>query len=410
MKQNYIYIGYKQRELKDSIYLSRFFQICGYQVHCELLLDDIFVLKEDEQFDINIILTKDIETFYSDRKNTVIYNSAENDKINVYNRVVKRAIQEIENKGIISNDTFSCLDSILKIYEKENLGLHEYNSEYFFFDRDIAEKESCVFNVAIKEIEDSIENENLEESLIRFYYAKYYLEKRRLEKLRDLNFQIKDNIKLLVERLLELQRFDKAFVSIYMLIGDVLALDLANTNTALEYYNRYFEIAQKNICTSAVYYRCGRLLESHSSSLERAFKAYYLSYDIDKNNYRSAYKLGIYYSRIDDSIEKAVNLYGAILNKLYKLKNNGYIQPIELEYLFKILFLCGRIYGGRLNSYHIARDYFAEAKNMENISWTELEFLKDMYGNEAKNYLDKIIARFPMRQVEINRQAAIASI
>lgn len=409
MKQNYIYIPYHINRLKSSIYLTRFLQISGYQVFSERMDVQLFS-ESEEDFDISMILSPESEYDLSEvgSKNEIILTKSELDGY----EEVAQIINELEDKCLIETDTSASLKFVYDVFRENQLALHEYNCDYYFFDKDVNQSAYEAYDKAVRSMDNYLNSDVVADTdidILRLQYAKYYLEKRKLEKLKDLDNEIKDEIEDIFGKLLELLRKDEQFVSVYMLIGDALILNLANTNTAMDYYNKYFMKAQKNRCASAVYYRCGRVLEIRSGGLKRAYKAYYLSNNIDHNNYRAAYKLALYYTIVEDDTDKVLELYGKIINTLTDLQMTGYIQPIEIEYLFKTLFICGKYYVEYLKSYSVALPYFERTEKLMNIRLADLKFLQEMYGTDAQKYFDSIIDRFPVRQVEINKQFALAS-
>lgn len=130
-------------------------------------------------------------------------------------------------------------------------------------------------------------------------------------------------------------------------IADVLAGQIAFSRSSMwtegeHYLNEALQRESRKKYSSFVYYSIGHFYEAEQDDLDTAEKFYNYIKEFDPENYRMNFKLGwIRYCRSE--YNEAWNYFYKVYKQMKDKKDTGWIQPLELEYLYKCACMLGRI-------------------------------------------------------------------
>ncbi|MFQ9514597.1 MAG: hypothetical protein ACLRZ9_02095 [Eubacterium sp.] len=401
---NVLHFRYRENETKDFLLLSTFFKICGYQM-VEELVEDYSFMRYDERYhyDVSILLPQ------VSRNGAFNYNNSRiiiriPDGGNIDN-IIDFVSTEFFRNEIINYDEYRGMKKIQEIYMKCDLCTHEYNSQYYKYDDMLAECAYFAFQKAADDIEQIyIYNSNEfgigAEIILKF--ASCYCAGRVIEMGKRLKYRVKYQLSILQNVLTEILMKDYTFLSAYELKADLAGLGSDSFENVESYYNKYFVRTHFHACASNAYYKLGKYAEEQRLTNELK-KYYYNAYEINYDNYRAVYKLAMYYQYIQIQYARALKHYQYIIDKFEKKFQRGFIQPMELEYLFKSYFNCGLILGDRLGDLFQARYFFEKAESIENTQLNQMKFMIDFYGPYAQSYLDKSLKRLPTHRARLKK-------
>lgn len=175
-----------------------------------------------------------------------------------------------------------------------------------------------------------------------------------------------------------------------------------SANEALAAFESALKELQGECFSSAVYYWMGKRYEPYSNRKELAIKAYSLAYQ-KKPKFRNIFKLAVAAKDSGDN-EKALERFDEILEKL-KLKEKLYfLDPLEIEYQFKICVQKCYIYY-RDDNVIAAIKAGEEAVRIKNvvdnqeINNTENMFFDKFYGEGSDEYRKILSERFSVNVV-----------
>lgn len=132
----------------------------------------------------------------------------------------------------------------------------------------------------------------------------------------------------------KLSEIDSSFT-----IADVLAGQIAFSRSSIwsegqHYLREALQREKRKKYSSFVYYCIGHFYEVEQNDLDRAEEFYNYIKEFDSENYRMNFKLGwIRYCRSE--YNEAWNYFYKVYKQMSAKKDTGWIQPLEMEYLYK---------------------------------------------------------------------------
>lgn len=196
-----------------------------------------------------------------------------------------------------------------------------------------------------------------------------------------------DNEMLMNEADELLKRFP-TFKQLYTLKGLIADGDRIMSGYSDIYYKGVINSSNESmIWNDYIAYRLGRFYEKVRANDEMAAKYYELAYR-NKDNYRALYKVAFFAERFGN-YEQSYDLYKQLTEQLEYILDYGMIQPIQLEYLFKVYYRMIRICRIRFKQYYKGMELVDRAIKLVNekkfIPFFEL-FYED-YAKEKEEYM-----------------------
>lgn len=138
----------------------------------------------------------------------------------------------------------------------------------------------------------------------------------------------------LAEQCQKLCREYNGFTNAKILLGMCYEPSVGSGNEALMAFNQVLKEINKSCFASAVYYWMGKRFETFTGKEEDAAKCYELA-NKHKEKFRNYFKLAVI-ERNKGNYDKAIGLFNVILCKLERKLNMHFVDPLELEYAFKV--------------------------------------------------------------------------
>ncbi len=177
---------------------------------------------------------------------------------------------------------------------------------------------------------------------------------------------------------------------IFEFVNDYVDVSLASFEKALE------KIGDKPYASS-IYYWMGRRCEGYSS-LKNKLELYYTKACQTKEKYRNLYKKAYLLENQEKWLE-AIAIYEKSIEKIKEKGDN--LDPLEIEYYFKMNVRIGYIYIIHLKDYFEGIDYAKEAERFQHAfknRGNDLVFYNQMYGSDAKSFVDLSLSRMELKQ------------
>lgn len=411
-----VLIKYKVQELRPYICLSQFFTLCGFMVgdgRYDLGDDDLPLGSKEYLFTLSLseqTLPENIHsTFFdiSDILPEIIENEnnwkTEQTKCKL---LLESVLGRVNNASIISDEEYDVLLVIANLYVKNTLNVHEYNCRQYFYAKEPMKQARNAYQnvekILFGKFKEAYINEK-HESLPFIQFARCYCGARIQEIEDNLNIVSRFDFYKISNILEETIKSNSQFIAGYYLLGQMYERK-GKWRAAYQTYQKYLMYIEQKEILSDVCYRLGKATEE-LYNLSRAYEYYIKSYEI-KHNYPAKYKIAVYEEFIRKDYMNATVIYEKMIRYFTEVIQYKNMQPQELEYLFKLYFRQGRLWLMRRGNMTEAKKYFVRAEQLERITIEQMSFLVCFYGNEAEEYLDRIIRRMPMYQIRINRQEA----
>lgn len=408
-------LEYLLSEVKPEICFSHFFELCGIMVKSSKIEEDNTLNPiVSEIFQKLLKIEKDggehhpefieINPYKKDGQEGQLTDDSE-----ICKNTVMQALKKLKDAGMLGDAEHAALELVAKVYGDFNLRLHEYNSKYYWYDPDVARQTYYAFAAAEKRLfwllkvnYGKLDTEGY--MIIR--YARCYCARRAMEMEKAMEKVSRYSARLVFEDLKEITEKLPEFITVYLLMGHVAEINGNDREQGIRYYRMFIEKCREKQFCSEAYYRLGKIYEAKHRK-EKAQECFKQSLECNPNNYRSMYKIGEYLELNCGKFFAARKMYEKIEEMLKILKEQKEMQPIELEYLFKIYFRCGRLYLKRIPNPKKAYRYFKEEEKLEAMKVSDIPFMQTFYGEEAEKYLSYTKSRFPMYQIRINQQSAL---
>ena len=414
-----VLIRYEEQELRPYICLSEYLRLSGFVVGDGRYIDNRNnqCQQDSGNYLITLYLSKNMDNMSTEFGNCdidlsdVISNEPNNGGggekgLKACRQLLDAFLYRLYKKGIFLDAEYRTLHMLSQYYIDNHLMIHEYNCEHYFYVKEAMNKAYEVYQM----VEDSLfscyreaynSDESLALSVIEF--ARCYCAGRILEIEDNLEIKSRFNFAKVVQVVDRLMEINPKIIAGHYLQGQMYERK-GKWRTAYQKYQNFLKYIDQKEILADVWYRLGKTTEE-LYDLNIAYPYYRKSQDI-KNNYPAEYKLVVYEEFIRKDYMKAAQIYLKMISRFIGIKRSGYMQPQELEYLFKLYFRFGRLWLRRIRNMSEAKKNFQNAEEIENITLDQMNFFSCFYGEEAKQYLEWTIQRLPMYQIRINRQEA----
>lgn len=407
-----VLIAYRPQDVKPYICLSNFLRICGIIVgDGKVNAEKIKISTQD--FDVVININGAFEFAEPERFIIDIYpyqgmESQQTDDSQICENTVLSVLEKLENQKLITASQYEVFRMIAHVYKTYELRLQEYNCQYYWHSKEIArEVYKSLISAETKLYELEKQTHEIEmDDLVYVQYARCYIAKRACEMIRELGEESIYSSKAIIAALKSIIEKKSEFITVYFLLGSFMENVEENIDEAFEYYYLFLDKCANKCYNNEVYYRLGKLCEGRR--LFNKSRIYFTkSYMSDSGSYRAKYKIAEYLEMKLKEFLKAIDLYKEIITELEYLLERGELQPIDLEYLFKVYFRCGRIFLKKFIDIEKAKYYFNKEETLAKINVSQMPFMEMFYGERAEFYLNQTKMRFPMYQIRINQQEAL---
>lgn len=281
------------------------------------------------------------------------------------------------------------LDSLTKIYVENNLLLHSMNMQYFSRrPSDIIEESRDAFRKVHEEIEKLLEI--IPVGVRMFYeYAKLWCE----VKINNACDYLKDIFDFSIDgvagRCRELINRYPDFSNAKILLGLSYEPSISSANEALDAYLAALRDIKWECFASSVYYWIGKRYETYSRNREDAERSFMIANE-RKTKFRNYFKLAVFAKDRKD-YTKAIELFQEIVEKLEMKKTLEYVDPLELEYIFKS-------YGQQCYCYYQQGKYMESIKMGQNAEkfWEDIRnarydrYFRNFYGVNVPTGMEEV--------------------
>lgn len=383
-----ILIVYEDKQIKKYLCLSTFFALCGIFTAGRREEDILFDAEGRVSFegcDFLIVLSSNLpnENVLLPDERMFVYGM----ESECYG-LIQEVLQKMRDDRSIGGKTYSALQAIMVICKRNKLRRTEYNGQFYFYVREEVENAYFSYRRAYEELRDK---QREYEGNPYFWFTRGHLIRRMHELAKVAGNEQEYDTELVIGKLEKILENNLHFTAVYALQGFLAELDKSLQGRAKDYYSKYFECAGDGPYTSKVYYKLGHLCEIRGELCEAA-EAYEKSYQVDKKNYRALYKKARFAETMQRDYEKAWRFYNIIQMQLEKIRRSGIMQPIEIEYLFKVYYC--KLLLKQKGRYTDPGENIAE--RIENLSEQKLEealFFQYFYEDEAKIYFQYMMNR-----------------
>lgn len=180
-------------------------------------------------------------------------------------------------------------------------------------------------------------------------------------------------------------------------IADVLAGQIAFSRSSiwtegLNYLSEALQQEKRKQYSSFIYYCIGHFYEVEQSDLDKAEEFYSYINEFNPENYRMNFKLGwIRYFR--SKYNEAWNYFYKVYKQMSEKKDTGWIQPLEMEYLYKCELILSR--SESLKNTHIGQNVLEnDISYMKNTVFNNSSFISAFLSeNEREIYSECFIRK-----------------
>lgn len=326
-------------------------------------------------------------------------------------------------KGFFLKD-IECRDceQILDIFMKHHLWQAEFTAQQCSFIDEIAKEAKNDFHNAFSDLVVLYDGNS---PFIMF--AICYCKRRILELDKAINVPkggFGDDVKkaldsrMLMNRLNDMYFAHSKFTSALLQMAAISELLLEQYDSAIKYYKSLQKYYSTGVVASNIHYSIGKLYEikySLSRKIEskeddsyrkEAYDEFGESLKSYRNNYRAAYKVIDHEIVSNKAYEWAAEEYERNIIRLEQFKKYRTLQPIDLQYLYKFYFKCGRIHLNYTLDLVMAEACFIEDQKLKKMKVKEMPLIKILYMKEetAEKCIKEILGRFSDYQLELNRE------
>jgi len=290
------------------------------------------------------------------------------------------------------------LDRLVEIYVKHDLMLHSMNMQYFSRrPSEIIEESREALREAHKQIDEQLEI--IPADVKRYYeYARLWCE----VKINSACDYLKDildfSIKKVAGRCQTLINQYPDFTNAKILLGLSYEPSISSANEALDAYFLALRDINGECFASPVYYWIGKRYETYNRNREDAEQSFKAANE-RKTKFRNYFKLAVFAKDRKD-YSAAIELFEEIVKKLEMKKTLKYLDPLELEYIFKA-------YNQQCYCYYQQGKYTESIRMGHRIEefWNDIKeggydcYFKKFYGEKAPEedfyirYRDALLAR-----------------
>lgn len=385
-----IYVG---EYIHETAYGNR--EICAREINPTDQFDaDIYVGKNElpaDDFGVDVISLDQI--IASLNINEVYYHITEL-SIGSKFAVLKRLLIEMESKLGKSGKRFGreAFELIGVVYVKENLILYCANIQYYRMQYERQRETASVFSKAygmLKEIAEQNADRHIAYASLycaskansACFYGKYLFEYKVEELARE--------CQALIEKFPD-------FSNTHVLLGLIYQHSLEYTREAIAAFERALEEEKDYSYASHIYYWIAKRYEAYDNGKKKAKENYEKAYN-KKKRFRNIYKLAMMY-RKDGETEKALEYIEMILMHLDVKFGTKYMDPLEIEYYYKVNSAASQICCTSAKDYSRAIRYGENAVRIHD-ELGQQRFYSDFYGKDGcGEYLE-----LSKRRMNLNR-------
>lgn len=300
--------------------------------------------------------------------------------------------------GVIIN--VAGLSGLIDIYVDEKLWLHSMNMQYYAIRPSEAVSEAKgAFLSAHSKVEEILEKSagKMEVEKRLYEYAGLWCEVKINNACKYSRGILYFSVKEVAKRCRSLSLRYPDFSNAKILLGLSYEPSFSSANEALAAFDDVLKEIRAECFASAVYYWVGKRYEPYPDKKNFVKKAYELAYQ-RKAKFRNIFKLAIEARNSGDN-EKAVEWFDEIINRLELKRKLHFLDPLELEYLFKT-------YVQKCNIYYREDNITEAIKAGEKAIWiknvvgdkkrnnTENRYFEKFYREDSDRYRKMLAARF----------------
>lgn len=381
----------------DFLFFAEFFRMCGVYVG-EYIYDKTHQNKEINIEDFLGIEDYDVDLYVGNetKKNmpvgilpekTIYYSDVQ---INIFKapiQIFKQTVQEqqitlsaVINEIRILGDEAGVFNALGTIYVLNNLMMHLANQQYYRkMDIDIHDDAIKAFSNAYNDIS------NINSTNVRYQYAQIYCANKANLACSNRHYSMKYKIDDLVLCCQDIMKKEPDFFNVWALIG--LVYEQA-PECGRQAVNAFFQALKEESIgsyVSHIYYFMGKRYEPYTANREDMIKCFKMAYQ-SKPRYRNLYKLAIIDyqdKKYKDSLVKFEEIKGYLEEK----RKRQYLDPLEVEYFYKICSMACYICYKCLEEYKEAIEWGLEACKI-------YEDLNNSYGNYYSDFYSKGYKKF----------------
>lgn len=239
------------------------------------------------------------------------------------------------------------LKDLIEIFVEEELWFHSLNLQYYAKQKShaaAAAKEA--FLRAHGKVQDSRkrrESGDLKDGIQYMYdYASLWCETKTnaaCDYCHGIIYFLRERIE---ERCEALCRKYPDFSNAKVLLGLCYTPFRDSDNEAIRAFNAALQGIRKECFASSVYYWIGKCFETYPNHHEETKKVYLLANGC-RRKFRTTFKLAVL-ARDEANYEEAIKLFREIIDKLHIKESLSLVDPLEVEYLFKVYTQLAYIY------------------------------------------------------------------
>ena len=290
------------------------------------------------------------------------------------------------------------LEQLAEIFVEKEL-MREINSiNTFYKNKDLMQEAYDNFYMAYNDIRKLMEGEYTESKYVIYSRANCA---RYINEICNVNSWSRAfYTEKLIELLKSLVHKDSNFVNAYLLCGFIGDLDKNYCSDSIEFYQTVLQTIGRHPYSSYVYYRLARIYEKSFNDDEKAFLYYQKSYEVNRTNYRAAYKLGVYEAHAGH-YEKSVAWFQKIVDLLAKRYESNEMHAVGYDYIYKAYSKLGGLYLEDLSMPEKALDFYCQLEKFFEKFNNSNSFYKDIYGDKFSIYFNETKERYNKYRADV---------
>jgi len=293
------------------------------------------------------------------------------------------------------------LKEMAEIYVENDLCRASYNMQYYRMRSEIHQFSFNAYKSALSALERLQPGQGEE---VYLGYAKLYCK----QKINlSCYYQDEKAVQYSVEKLEQecigfIEKYPQ-FSNAKVLLGMIYEIFHYSIKKAINAYLAALDMEGKNCYAAHIYYWIGKLYEMYRSGHDEAKKAYTKAYDF-KKKYRNIYKMAMM-ADAEEEYENAFRYFKECLDML-KPRMDSFMDPLEMEYYFKICVLACYNCCVRREDYQQAIRYGEEAIAFYENYVENTSIFAVIYGEDAEKYRE--LTKKRMKKKKIYQYLAIA--
>lgn len=242
---------------------------------------------------------------------------------------------------------FACYDELKSIFLEENLLQSSVTLQYFRMKDDLVEEAGRRFENAAQKIERLIKSNNGNDRNRHLRYASIYCWQKANLAYHLCGRPIAVYVDILAGECMSLMDDFPDFSNAWVLLGFIYEFLNDKIRESLDAFDQALFVIGNERYASSVYYWMGRRCERYHTLQHKSEASFTRAYQLQPK-YRNIYKMSAMYERQGD-YPKTVEYLKECLKAL-RLRN-GFMDPLEQEYYYKVSVRLGYIYIMHLQDY-----------------------------------------------------------